>query len=150
MKAGARIMALDDPAKKMSKSAANIHSTISLLDTSNKIKKSIMKATTDSEGIIRFDIESKPGISNLMSIYSVLSGESFADIETSYKGKGYGDFKKDLVGIVQESLAPIQNRYEEIRHSDELISDLKNGAERANEIAEKVMKRVKENFGLGL
>ena len=56
-----------------------------------------------------------------MSIYSVLSGESFADIETSYKGKGYGDFKKDLVGIVQESLAPIQNRYEEIRHSDELI-----------------------------
>lgn len=109
-----------------------------------------MKATTDSEGIIRFDIESKPGISNLMSIYSVLSGESFADIETSYKGKGYGDFKKDLVGIVQESLAPIQNRYEEIRHSDELISDLKNGAERANEIAEKVMKRVKENFGLGL
>ena len=150
MKAGARIMALDDPAKKMSKSAANIHSTISLLDTSNKIKKSIMKATTDSEGIIRFDIESKPGISNLMSIYSVLSGESFADIETSYKGKGYGDFKKDLVGIVHESLAPIQNRYEEIRHSDELISDLKNGAERANEIAEKVMKRVKENFGLGL
>lgn len=150
MKAGARIMALDDPAKKMSKSAANIHSTISLLDTSNKIKKSIMKATTDSEGIIRFDIESKPGISNLMSIYSVLSRESFADIETSYKGKGYGDFKKDLVGIVQESLAPIQNRYEEIRHSDELISDLKNGAERANEIAEKVMKRVKENFGLGL
>lgn len=150
MKAGARIMALDDPTKKMSKSATNIHSTISLLDTPNKIKKSIMKATTDSEGILRFDIENKPGISNLMSIYSVLTGESFKDIEVSYKGKGYGDFKKDLVGIVQEALAPIQNRYEEIRHSQELISDLRNGAERANEIAEKVMKRVKDNFGLGL
>ncbi|MDY2959911.1 MAG: tryptophan--tRNA ligase [Hornefia sp.] len=150
MKAGARIMALDDPTKKMSKSATNIHSTISLLDTPNKIKKSIMKATTDSEGILRFDIENKPGISNLMSIYSVLTGESFKDIEVSYNGKGYGDFKKDLVGIVQEALAPIQNRYEEIRHSQELISDLRNGAERANEIAEKVMKRVKDNFGLGL
>lgn len=150
MKSGARIMALDDPSKKMSKSATNIHSTISLLDEPGKIKKSIMKATTDSEGSVRFDPENKQGISNLMSIYNVLSGESFAEIETSFKGKGYGDFKKALVGVVQESLAPIQSRYEEIRYSDELIKHLKNGSERANEISERVMKRVKENFGLGL
>ena len=150
MKAGARIMALDDPTQKMSKSATNIHSTISLLDQPNKIKKSIMKATTDSDGEIRFDVENKPGVSNLMTIYSVLSGESMADIETSYRGKGYGDFKKDLVGVVQESLAPIQARYEEIRHSEQLIRDLKDGAERAGAIAEVVMKRVKDTFGLGL
>ena len=150
MKSGARIMALDDLSKKMSKSATNIHSTISLLDEPDKIKKSIMKATTDLEGSVRFDPENKQGISNLMSIYNVLSGESFAEIETSFKGKGYGDFKKALVGVVQESLAPIQSRYEEIRYSDELIKHLKNGSERANEIAERVMRRVKENFGLKL
>ena len=94
LKEGARIMALDDPSKKMSKSAENIHSRISLLDDPAKIKKSIMKATTDSEGVIRFDTENKPGISNLLNIYSVLSGTSIADLEKKYEGKGYGDFKK--------------------------------------------------------
>ena len=99
LKEGARIMALDDPSKKMSKSAENIHSRISLLDDPAKIKKSIMKATTDSEGVIRFDTENKPGISDLLNIYSVLSGISIADLEKKYEGKGYGDFKKDLVAV---------------------------------------------------
>ena len=99
LKEGARIMALDDPSKKMSKSAENIHSRISLLDDPSKIKKSIMKATTDSEGVIRFDTENKPGISNLLNIYSVLSGISIAKLEKRYEGKGYGDFKKDLVEV---------------------------------------------------
>ena len=143
-------MALDDPTQKMSKSAENIHSRISLLDEPSKIKKSIMKATTDSEGVIRFDIENKPGISNLMNIYSVLAGVSIEQIEKNYAGKGYGDFKKDLVEIVVDALAPIKARYEEIRHSDELIDILKDGAVRANAIAEKTMARVKKNFGLGL
>lgn len=150
MKDGARIMSLEDPTQKMSKSATNIHSTISLLDSPNKIRKSIMKATTDSEGEIRFDVENKPGVSNLMTIYSVLSGESMSDIESSFRGKGYGDFKKELVGVVQNSLAPIQSRYNELRNSDELISQLKLGAEKANAIADVVMKRVKNKFGLGL
>lgn len=149
MKAGARVMALDDPTKKMSKSAENIHSRISLLDEPSKIKKSIMKATTDSEGIVKFDIENKPGISNLLSIYSALSGKSIEELETMYEGKGYGDFKKDLVEVTVEALAPIKARYEEIRHSDELIEILKDGAQRADKIAKKTMKRVKENFGLG-
>ena len=109
-----------------------------------------MKATTDSEGVIRFDVENKPGISNLMNIYSVLSGISLEQIEKDYEGKGYGDFKKDLVEIVVNALAPIKERYEEIRYSDELIEILKDGAEKANAIAEKTMTRVKENFGLGL
>lgn len=150
LKAGARIMALDDPTKKMSKSAENIHSRISLLDEPNKIKKSIMKSTTDSEGSIRFDVENKPGVSNLLNIYSVFSGMEIADIEKKYEGCGYGDFKKDLVEVTTQALAPIKSRFEEIRESEELIRILKDGAERANAIAEKTMKRVKENFGLGL
>ena len=150
LKAGARIMALDDPTKKMSKSAENIHSRISLLDEPSKIKKSIMKATTDSEGVVRFDVENKPGISNLLNIYSVLSGESIEDLEKKYEGKGYGDFKKDLVEVTVNALAPIKERYEEIRHSQELLDILAEGAVKADAIAKETMKRVKKNFGLGL
>ena len=149
MKSGARIMALDDPTSKMSKSAENEHSRISLLDADNKIKKSIMRATTDSDGEIRFDIVNKPGVSNLLSIYSSFSGRSIEDIVAEYEGCGYGDFKKDLVGITQEALAPIKKNFDEIRESEELIRVLKDGAEKANTIAEKTMKRVKDNFGLG-
>lgn len=150
VKSGARIMALDEPTSKMSKSAENPHSRISLLDEPSKIKKSIMKSTTDSEGVIRFDIENKPGISNLLSIYSSFSGESIDSLVARYEGHGYGDLKKDLVGITVEALAPIQERFREIRQSQELIDTLKDGAERASAIAEKTMKRVKDRFGLGL
>ena len=150
MKEGARIMALDDPTKKMSKSAENIHSRISLLDEPSKIKKSIMKATTDSDGIVRFDVENKPGVSNLLNIYSVLSGKSVSELETMYEGKGYGDLKKDLVEVTVDALTPIKEKYEEIRNSEELIQILKDGAEKADAIAQKTMKRVRENFGLGI
>ena len=149
LKEGARIMALDDPTKKMSKSAENVHSRISLLDEPSKIKKSIMKATTDSDGIVRFDAENKPGISNLLNIYSVLAGKSVAELEAMYEGKGYGDFKKDLVEVTVEALAPIKARYEDIRSSEELLTILNEGAERADAIAQKTMKRVREYFGLG-
>ena len=149
LKAGARIMSLDDPGSKMSKSAENIHSRISLLDEPGKIKKSIMKATTDSEGTIRFDIEEKPGVSNLLTIYSVFSGIEIKDIEKKYEGCGYGDFKKDLVDVVTESLAPIQKCFREIRESRELLDTLREGAEKAGAIAEKTMRRVKDKFGLG-
>lgn len=149
-KEGARIMALDDPTKKMSKSAENIHSRISLLDEPSKIKKSIMKATTDSDGIIRFDIENKPGVSNLLNIYSALTGESVSSLETRYEGKGYGEFKKDLVTVTADALAPIRDKFNEIRYSSELTQILRDGAARADSIAQKTMARVKENFGLGL
>lgn len=150
LKEGARIMSLDDPTNKMSKSAENIHSRISLLDEPSKIKKSIMKATTDSEGIIRFDPAEKPGISNLMTIYSVLAGKSLDEITKQYEGQGYGNFKKDLVEITVDALAPIKANFEEIRNSQELIDILKDGANRANAIAVPVLQRVKDNFGLGL
>ena len=150
MKEGARIMALDDPTQKMSKSAPNPLSRISLLDDEAQIKKAIMKATTDSEGVIKFDIENKPGVSNLLTVYSVLSGKSIETLEKEYEGKGYGDFKKDLVEVTVAALAPIREKYNEIRNSDELIAILKDGAERANAIAEKTMRRVRDTFGLGL
>ncbi len=150
LKTGARVMALDDPTSKMSKSAENAHSRISLTDDPAKIKKSIMKATTDSEGSVRFDAAEKPGVSNLLSIYSAMSGKSIPELEKYYEGSGYGAFKKDLVDVVVEGLRPIQERFAEIRGSEQLIRDLKDGAERANAIAEPVLKRVKERFGLGL
>lgn len=150
LKEGAKIMALDDPTKKMSKSAENELSRISLLDDEAKIKKAIMKATTDSDGVVKFDQENKPGISNLMNIYTAFSDLSIADIEKKYEGKGYGDFKKDLVEVVVKGLAPIKEKYEQIRHSDELIEVLKDGAKRADKIAREVVARTKKNMGIGI
>ena len=150
MKAGARVMALDDPTAKMSKSAPNEMSRISILDEPSKIKKAIMRATTDSEGIIRFDIENKPGVSNLLSIYSAFSGKTIEQLEKDYEGCGYGQLKKDLVEVTVDALAPIKARFEEIRPSQELLDVMKDGAERANAIAEPVVKRAKERFGLGI
>ena len=149
LKEGARIMALDEPTSKMSKSAENEFSRISLLDSDAKIKKAIMRATTDSEAIVKFDIENKPGISNLLSIYSAFTGTPIAELEKQYDGRGYGDFKKDLVEVTIEGVRPIRDRFEEIRNSDELTKVLDDGRERANAIAEKVLARVKNDFGLG-
>lgn len=150
LKAGARIMSLDEPTSKMSKSAENVHSRISLLDDDSKIKKSIMKSTTDSDGVIRFDMENKPGISNLLNIYSAFSGLDVKDIEAKYEGAGYGGFKKDLVEVTIEAIAPIRERFNEIRHTEELVQIIRDGGEKANTIAEKTMQRVKDRFGLGL
>lgn len=150
LKEGARIMALDDPEAKMSKSAENELSRISLLDDPSKIKKAIMRSTTDSDTVVRFDLDSKPGISNLLNIYSAFSGIGVTDLEKKYEGSGYGTFKKDLVEVTVDSLAPIKARYDEIRQAGELYDIMKDGAERASIIAEKTMKRVKERFGLGI
>jgi len=149
-KEGARVMALDDPTIKMSKSAPNPLSRIEILADPAQIKKAIMKATTDSDGIVKFDVDNKPGVSNLLNIYSVLSGKDIASLEKDYEGHGYGDFKKDLVEVAVNALSPIQEKYKEIRYSSELDAILADGAERANAIAERTMKRVRDKFGLGL
>jgi len=146
-KFGARIMSLDDPNSKMSKSNENKHSKINLLDSPSKIKKSIMKAVTDSESEIRYDLENKPGVSNLMTIYNILSGIPLDEIEKKYQGIGYGGFKKDLVEIVVTSLEPIQRKYEDIIQSGEVEKILKEGAERAINASEKVLREVKEKMG---
>lgn len=150
LKGGAKIMALDDPTKKMSKSAENELSRISLLDDEKKIKKAIMKATTDSEGVIKYDMENKPGVSNLMTIYTAFSDYSIEDLEKKYEGCGYGDFKKDLVQVLINGLAPIKERYEQIRNSDELLEILKDGAKKADAIAQQVVARTKKNMGIGI
>lgn len=144
---GARIMALDEPTKKMSKSAENPLSRISLLDTPAQIKKSIMKSTTDSDNEIRYDVENKPGISNLLTIYSIFAGMAVPEIERKYQGLGYGTLKKDLVEIVTDSLSEIQDKFHKIRESDELKTTLQEGAEKANEIANKTLLRTKKKLG---
>jgi len=149
LKEGARVMAFDDPTAKMSKSAENEMSRISLLDDDAKIKKAIMRSTTDSDGEIRYDIERKPGVSNLLSIFSAFTGKTIESLEKDYTGQGYGTLKKDLVEVVTEALGPIRGKYTEIRDSGELTRALEDGAERAGAIAEATMKRVKARFGLG-
>jgi tryptophanyl-tRNA synthetase len=149
LKEGARIMALDDPTAKMSKSAENPLSRISLLDDDVKIGKAVMKSTTDSDGLIRFDFENKPGISNLLNIYSAFSGLPVPEIEQRYAGVGYGVFKKELAAVVVDALTPIRKRYAEIRRSDVLAEALRAGAERAGAISRRTMARVRERFGLG-
>lgn len=146
-KFGARIMSLDDPTKKMSKSNDNKHSKINLLDSPSKIKKSIMKAVTDSNSEVRYDIENKPGVSNLMTIYNILSKLSLDEIENKYKGLGYGAFKKDLVEVIVSYLEPIQTRYKDILESGELEKVLKKGADRANEVSNKILHDVKKRMG---
>ena len=149
LKEGASIMALDDPTSKMSKSSESEMSRICLLDDDAKIKKAIMRSTTDSDGEIRYDTEKKPGVSNLLSMYSAFSGKSIASLEKEYAGQGYGTLKKDLVGVTIEALDPIRERFKETRYSEDIVKTLRDGAERAGEISEKTMKRVKDKFGLG-
>ena len=146
-KFGARIMSLDDATTKMSKSNENKHSKINLLDSPSKIKKSIMKAVTDSDSQIKYDIKNKAGVSNLMTIYSVLTDLSIEDIEKKYEGVGYGGFKKDLVDVVVSALEPIRERYNSIVESGEVERVLKEGAERARNVSNKVLMDAKKKMG---
>lgn len=146
---GARVMALQDPTRKMSKSDDNKKNAIFLLDPPNVITKKIKSAVTDSSGIVQFDKENKPGISNLLAIYSAMTGESVKAIEAKYEGKGYGDFKSDLAEVVVNELSPIQERYEHFLKSPELDDILDQGAEKAARVANKTLKKMENAIGLG-
>lgn len=146
---GARVMALQDPTRKMSKSDDNKKNAIFLLDPPNVITKKIKSAVTDSSGIVQFDKENKPGISNLLAIYSAMTGESIKDLEAKYEGKGYGDFKSDLAEVVVGELAPIQERYEHFLAAPELDDILDQGAEKAARVANKTLKKMENTIGLG-
>ncbi|MFC0557682.1 tryptophan--tRNA ligase [Halalkalibacter alkalisediminis] len=148
-KVGARIMSLNDPSKKMSKSNPNAKSYISMLDDPATITKKIKSAVTDTEGTIRFDRDEKPAVSNLLSIYSLCSGETIEEIEKKYVGKGYGDFKSDLAEVVVETLRPIQERYYKLIESEELDLILDQGAEKANRVATRMMTKAENAMGLG-
>ncbi|MBO2944635.1 tryptophan--tRNA ligase [Paenibacillus sp. F411] len=144
---GARIMGLDDPSNKMSKSNPNQGSYVSLLDEPSVIRKKFSRAVTDSDMSVRYDWEAKPAVSNLIEIYSVFSGDSIDAIEKRYEGQGYGTFKKELAEAVVSKLEPIQKTYHEIVHSEELDRILKNGAERAAEKAEQTLLAAKRAMG---
>jgi len=145
---GARIMGLDDPTKKMSKSETVPGHAINLLDSPDDIRAKIMRATTDSRREIRFD-ESRPGIFNLLTIYHLFSGQSQKEIEAQFEGKGYNDFKKALAEVVIEGLSPLQERYKELTADPTRIdSILADGAARARPTAEKVLAEVKKRVGL--
>lgn len=146
---GARIMSLAEPTKKMSKSDDNQKSYILMLDDEKQITKKIKSATTDSEMSVRFDKEHKPGVSNLMVIYSLCSGKSLEHIESEYADKGYGDFKSDVAESVITTLRPIQEKYHELIESEKLDEILDQGAEKANRSARKMLQKAERAMGLG-
>jgi tryptophanyl-tRNA synthetase len=146
---GAKINSLSDPTSKMSKSDENEKSRINLLDPENIIKKRIKSAVTDSLGTIKYDPENRPGISNLMTIYSVITNMTFDEIESKYTSLGYKEFKEDLGEIVYQELAPIQKRYYELINSNELNEIFDKGRERANEVASRKVQKLMDKIGLG-
>lgn len=148
-KASAKIYDLQEPTAKMSKSASSEKGVVWLLDEPNVTAKKIKSATTDSEGSVRYDVAEKPGISNLLTIYSALSGTGITALEDQYAGRGYGDFKKDLAEVVTETFAPIRTRVLELLSDPaELDRILAGNADRAAEIANATLARVYDRMGL--
>ncbi len=150
-KVGARIMGLDDPTQKMSKSieAERPGHAINLLDDPKTLKKSIMSAVTDSEREVRFE-HASPGVRNLLTIFHVLSGRPLADIEAEFEGAGYGPLKRALVEVVAGALAPLQERYNDLMTDPARLDGiLEDGAARARAIASRTLQRAKEAMGVG-
>lgn len=145
---GTKIMDLVDPSKKMSKTEENPKGVICLLDNPEVARKKIMGATTDSEMSVRFDPVNKPGISNLINIYSALTGISISDIESKFEGANYGTFKKEVASVVCNFLTNIQEKYNDIVDSDELTAILKNGANKVREMSLNKFVDMKKKIGL--
>ena len=147
-KVGARIMSLSDPAKKMSKSDETNKGCIYMLDDLNVMRKKIMSAVTDMEGVVRYDKQNQPGITNLLEIVSCLTDESIDSIVNRYQGIGYGEFKKEVANIVCEKMGAIQEKYREIISSNIIEEALANGAQKARYIANKKLKKVQRKIGI--
>jgi len=148
--AGARVMSLDDPTRKMSKSDASPNATIALSDDADTIRRKIRRAVTDSGSDV-LAAPDKPALTNLLTIFSLLSGESIPAIESRFAGKGYGAFKSDLADLVVSSLAPIQARIADLNDNPEVArAVLTEGAERARARAAVKMTDVRDRMGVGL
>ena len=145
-KVGKRIMSLSDPLVKMSKSDPK--GDIFLKDEPAVIRKKIMSAVTDSGSEVKFDVENKPGISNLLTIYSAMKDISIEEAEKRFEGYRYGDFKKTVADAVIEELEPFQNRYRQIIADKSYMKALEDGAEKAREVANKTLLRVQKAIGL--
>lgn len=145
---GIKIKDLKNPTKKMSKSEANPNGVITLLDTKEQIIKKIMSATTDSEKVIKYDMENKPGISNLMNICVSLSNETIESLEKKFAKKSYQDFKKYVADVVVKKLEKIQKRYYELINSQELDTILDKGIEKTRQIAKEKYMEMTNKMGL--
>lgn len=146
-KLGARVMSLQEPTKKMSKSDPNEKSIIFLNDKDDVIKSKIRRAVTDSGTEIKYD-ETKPGITNLISLYSIATNKNFAEIEQEFVGVGYGDFKAAVADAMALYLAPIREKYEETRKNEKLLKEILTiGAEKASAQARKTLRKVYKKVG---
>ena len=146
-KVGAKIYSLTEPTKKMSKSENDDKSTIYLLDDPKLARKKIMSAVTDSVGIIQYDPENQPGLANLLTIQSALSGEAIDSIVERYQGKGYGELKKEIGATVENFLTELQAKYRDILASGICEKVLANGKEQAQAVAFKKVRKVKKKLG---
>ena len=149
-KAGAKVMSLAEPTKKMSKSDENPKAYISMLDDFSVIEKKIKSAVTDSEGIIEYreNDDEKAGINNLLTIFSAVTGNSIEKIVSDYSSKGYGDFKKDVAEAVVEHIRPIREKYDMLSEDKQYLIDIyTKGAENANRIANRTLNKVYKKIG---
>ena len=148
-KAGAKIMSLQDPARKMSKSDENPNATVLVLDDRDTILRKFKRAVTDSETEVRYDPEQKPGVSNLMTIYSVATGKTLEEVASEFSGRGYGDFKAGVGEAVADLLAPLQARYQELSKDKARIDGwIKENDGRAARIAYRTLRKVQKKVGL--
>lgn len=148
LKAGAKIMSLQEPDKKMSKSDTNVNSFVLMTDDADTILRKFKRAVTDSDGVVRAS-EDKPGVTNLMTIYSVFTGKDFDAIEKEFAGQGYGAFKEAVAQSVIDGLAPIQKEYARILEDKAYVDGvLKQGAEQAARLADRMVAKVYKKVGL--
>ncbi|MGI5998766.1 MAG: tryptophan--tRNA ligase, partial [Lutispora sp.] len=145
---GARIMDLQEPEKKMSKSAENPNSYILIMDPPDVIRKKISRAVTDDIGVVRFS-EDQPGISNLISILSTITGEKPEQIEKNYEGIGYSQFKSDVADALVEELRPVQEKVKQLLDDKPYMESIyKAGAEKASYVANKTLRKMQKKLGL--
>ena len=147
-KVGAKIMSLQEPTKKMSKSDLDANASITVIDDPDTIIRKFKRAVTDSDTEVRFDEVNKPGISNLMTIYGAITGQTMEEIQNEFAGKGYGDFKLRVGEAVVEELRPLQTRFKELSQDKAYIdSIIKKNAETANYLATKTLRKVQKKVG---
>ena len=148
-KVGARIMGLQDPKSKMSKSSTIPNDTILLVDTPEEIMKKVKKAVTDSEGVVKYDEENKLGVSNLMEIYGIITNKSMSEIEKEFEGKGYGFFKTVIAEAIINELKPFNDKYNELMENPEYLEKIyTKGAQKARKVASKTLEEVYEKIGI--
>jgi len=149
-KIGGRVMSLSNPTKKMSKSDSDPMGAVGLLDDKETILKKFKSAVTDSGSEIKYDEENKPGVANLLSIYSLIKGVSVEAAEKEFAGKGYGEFKSAVGEMVADKLLPIQKRYKELRETKELENIFEDGAKKSRELSGVILKQVYEKVGFAI